>query len=134
MPLSFNTFVLLLQRPVWSLIKVILSLTGLYLQMQHHLWENSGSEYETNFRKKSGKSSKGLTEVSCENCDLQEKNLKCHRKSRGVRQHALGAGSVSPAVLDCLLLLCLERSKVHGEGNTRIFFTLHITFKPLWNS
>lgn len=63
-------------------------------------------------------------------CDLQEKSFECHRKCPRVRRHAMGAGSVSSAILDHLLLLCLERSEVHGEGRTRTlgFCVLYVKY------
>lgn len=62
-----------------------------------------------------------MTLVNCNiTCDLQEKDFESHWKCRRIRQHAMGAGSVSYARLDRLLLLRLERSEVHWEG-TRTF-------------
>lgn len=51
---------------------------------------------------------------------FQEKNSENHRKYRGIWQCAVGAGPVSSLVLDHLLLLYLERGKVHREGRTII--------------
>lgn len=56
------------------------------------------------------------------NWHLQEKNFECHRKCPWVRQHAMGVGFVPSVILDGLLLLRLERSKVHREGTPRNFF------------
>lgn len=68
------------------------------------------------------------------NWDLQEKSSERHRKCPWVRQHAMGVGSVSSAVLDGLLLLRLERSKVHWEGTPRNFFPCCMqNFSELWN-
>lgn len=50
--------------------------------------------------------------------NFQEKNFEHHRKYRRVWQCAVGAGPVSSLVLDHLLLLHLERCKVHREGRT----------------
>lgn len=50
----------------------------------------------------------------------QDTSFKYHRKYSRDGQRAMGVGSVSSVVVDYLLLLCLERSKVYRQG--RIVF------------
>lgn len=60
-------------------------------------------------------------------CDLQEKSFECHRKCPWVGRHSMGVGPVSSVVLDHLLLLRLERSKVHREGSAITFFNADVS-------
>ena len=52
---------------------------------------------------------------------LQEKDIGFIRRNWGDRKYSLGTGTVSPTVLDHLLLLCLEWSEVNRKGKACVY-------------